>query len=90
MCVIITSIWCLWFEMKLILENEYEKEIDAITCICNNDSDVNIELKTTINSNITQYDMAHQLFKYKLTIRSVFQSSIAATVLINQQCCVKQ
>ena len=83
MCAIITSIWCLWFEMNLTLENEYEKEIDDITCTCDNDSNVNIELKTTINSDITQYDMAHQLFKCKLPISSVFQSSINCNHLTN-------
>ena len=59
MCAIITSIWCLWFEMKLTLENEYQQDIDEIVDSCNDDgiTFVNIPLKTMINYNTTQSDM---------------------------------
>ena len=70
MCAIITTIWCLWFEMQLEMTNNYTTKINSQIANCSlysingyGESNLQIALKTVINGNVTQYEM-DDIFDY--------------------------
>ena len=52
LCAIITTIWCLWFDVQLTLTNNYEQSV-----MINGTASYYIPLKSKINYNVTQSEI---------------------------------
>ena len=54
-CALITSIWCIWFDLQLSATNGYENDIESQ---CTNNKTYDIEYKIIYNYNLTQYSVS--------------------------------
>ena len=62
-CAVITTLWCLWFDANLFLNNNYQSEWDIYYNNCTNGDNV-IPLKTSINYNVTEYEITNLLASF--------------------------
>lgn len=60
-CAIVTTIFCVWFDVELKMQNEYQQDIDASQC---NDTYYDIPETVWLDYNATQTDINNILSQY--------------------------
>ena len=64
LCAVITTLWCLWFELNVMTRNGYDDEIEYYQSTCNGDVSI-IPLKINLNYNETQIEINEFLNTFK-------------------------
>ena len=64
LCAIITTLWCLWFDADLFLNNDYQSEIDYYSNNCSTYTSSVAPYTTIINYNLTQSEMNQILSQF--------------------------